>query len=38
LKLLKFTFKREAIWMIMLTLVPALVGLLVLLSVWLARH
>jgi hypothetical protein len=38
LKLLKFTFKREAIWMMLLTLVPALVGLLLVFSVWLARH
>jgi hypothetical protein len=38
MRLLSFTFKNEAIWMVILSLAPALIGVLVLLTTWFLRH
>ena len=38
MNLLNFSFKNEAIWMVILSLAPAVIGVLVLLTVWFLRH
>jgi hypothetical protein len=38
MKLLDFSFKNEAVWMVILSLAPALIGFLILLTVWFLRH
>jgi hypothetical protein len=38
MKLLNFSFKNEAIWMVILSVAPAVIGVLVLLTVWFLRH
>jgi hypothetical protein len=37
MKLIRFTFKNEAIWMMTFALGPVIVGTLILLAIWLAR-
>ena len=38
MKLLNFSFKNEAIWMMILSVAPAVIGVLVLLTTWFLRH
>jgi predicted membrane-bound mannosyltransferase len=38
MKVYGFSFKNEAIWMLVLSLAPAIVGALILLIVWLFRQ
>ena len=38
MRLLSFTFKNEAIWMVILSLAPALIGFLIMLIAWIAVH
>lgn len=37
MRILRFTFKKEAIWMMTFSLGPVIVGVLILLAIWLAR-
>ena len=38
MKLLTFSFKNEASWMVIFSLGPAVIGLLILLAAWILRH
>jgi hypothetical protein len=38
MRILRFTFKNEAIWMVILSLAPALIGFLIMLIAWIAVH
>lgn len=38
MKFLTFSFKNEAMWMVILSVVPALIGVFILLIVWFLRH
>jgi hypothetical protein len=37
MKLLRFTFRNEAVWMMILSFAPAIAGLLILFAIWLSR-
>ncbi len=38
MRILRFTFKNEAVWMVILSLAPALIGFLIMLIAWIALH
>ncbi len=38
MRILRFTFKNEAVWMVILSLAPALIGFLIMLIAWIAVH
>ena len=38
MKLLRFSFKDEAMWMMILSVGPAVIGVLILLTVWFLRR
>jgi hypothetical protein len=38
MRILRFTFKNEAIWTMIFSVVPAVIGVLILLALWFLRH
>ncbi len=38
MKLLNFSFQNEAIWMVIVSLAPVLIGFLIMLIAWIALH
>jgi len=38
MKYLNFSFKNEAMWMVILSTAPVVIGFLILLAVWFLRH